>query len=112
MTIELLEALAADLLEDQHLVSLCIIIEDGGLDHSTLYIRSTDLDGLPVGDEQHLAELHISTLGIGEPLHKDFVASFHFKLLACNVYDCVHKVKLIKSFGRKRLPRGSSLSMA
>ena len=64
MTIELLEALAADLLEDQHLVSLCVIIENGGLDHGSLHIRSTDLHGLAVSDEQHLAELHISTFGI------------------------------------------------
>ena len=90
MDIELLEALAADLLEYKHLVGLCIVIENGSLDNGSLYIRSSDLHGLSVSDEEHLVELYISTLGIGEPLHKDFVASLNFKLLACNVYDCVH----------------------
>ena len=91
MTVELLEALAADLLEDQHLVGLGVILEDGGLDHGALHVRSTHLDLRAVSDEKDLGELHISTFGIGEPLHKDLVASFNLKLLACNVYDCVHK---------------------
>ena len=76
----------------------------GGLDHGALHIGSSDLHGGIICDEKDLAELYISTLGIGEPLHKDLVASLYFKLLACNVYDCVHRVKLVKSFGRKRLP--------
>ena len=91
MAVALLEALAADLLEDKHLVSLDIIFEDGGLDHGALHVRSTHLHLRAFSDEKDLGELHISTFGIGEPLHKDLVASFHFKLLACNVYDCVHK---------------------
>ena len=90
MSVELLEALAADLLEDDHLVSLDFVVEDGGLDHGTLNIGSAHLHSRVVRDEEDLLELHISTLGIGEPLHKDFVASLNFKLLACNVYDCVH----------------------
>lgn len=93
MTIEGLEALAADLLENKHLVSLCIVIQNGSLDYGSLYIRSSDLDGLSVGDEEDLAELNISTFGVGEPLHKDFVASLYFKLLACDVYNCVHLYK-------------------
>ena len=109
MTIELLEALAADLLEDQHLVCLDIIFEDGGLHHGTLYIGSAHLDSRVIRDQEDFLELHISTLGIGEPLHKDLVASLYLKLLACNVYDCVHRVKLVKSFGRKRLPFQAAL---
>ena len=95
MTIEGLEALAADLLEDEDLVGLGIVIQNSGLDHRTIYVRSTDLDGLSVSDEEYLVELYISTLGIGKPLHKDFVASLYFKLLACNVYDCVHQTILL-----------------
>ena len=91
MAIELLEALAADLLEHEDLVGLRIVIQNGSLHNGSLNIRSSDLDGLTVSDEKHFAELYISTLGIGEPLHKDFVASLYFKLLACNVYDCVHQ---------------------
>ena len=95
MTVELLEALATDLLEYKDLVCLCLIIEDGGLYDCALNIGSTYRDGLSVCYEEDLGELYISTLGIGKPLHKDFVASLYFKLLACNVYDCVHQTILL-----------------
>ena len=95
MAVELLEALATDLLEHEDLVGLSVVIQDGGLDHCALNIGSSDLNGVSVSDEENLAELYISTLGIGEPLHKDFVASLYFKLLACNVYDCVHQTILL-----------------
>lgn len=94
MAVELLEALATDLLEYKNLVSLCVVIEDGGLDHCTLYIRSSDLHIAFTCDEKHLLELHISIFGVGKPRHKDLISSLHFELLACNVYDCVH-LKLV-----------------
>ena len=94
MAIELLEALATDLLENENLVRLCIVIEYGSLHNGTFNIRSSDLHCFAVCDEEHFAELYFSTFGIGEPLHKDFVASFYFKLLACNVNDCVHQTNL------------------
>ncbi len=94
MTVELLEALAADLLEYENLVSLCIVIENGSLDYCALHVRSSDLHVTLVGYEKHLLELHVSTFGIGKPLHKDFISSLNFELLACNVYDCVH-LKLV-----------------
>ena len=90
MAVELLEALAADLLEYKNLVSLDIVIENGSLHDCALYVGSSNLDIGTLGYEKHLAELHISTFGVGKPLHKDFVASLNFKLLACNFYDCVH----------------------
>ena len=93
MAVELLEALAADLLEYKNLVSLCVVIENGGLDHCALYIRSSDLHVTLSGDKKNLLELHISTFGISEPLHKDFITSLYFKLLACNFNDCVHYIK-------------------
>ena len=96
MTVELLEALATDLLENEDLVGLCIVIEYGSLNNGTFYIRSSDLDSFSVCDEEHFAELYFSTFGIGKPLHKDLIASFHFKLLACNVYDCVHQTNSLK----------------
>ncbi len=91
MTVELLETLTTDLLENEDLVGLGFVVQDSGLDNCALDIGSSDLDGLTVCDEEDLGELYISTFGIGEPLHKDFVASLYFKLLACNVYDCVHQ---------------------
>ena len=95
MAVELLEALAADLLEHDDLVGLRFVIEDCGLHDGTFHIGSSHLHGISVGDEENLGEIYISTLGIGEPLHKDFVASLYFKLLACNVYDCVHQTILL-----------------
>ena len=57
MAIELLESLTTDLLEHEHLVSLCLVIENGGLNDCALYIRITELD-LPFGvNEQYLVEL-------------------------------------------------------
>ena len=108
MAIELLEALAADLLENEDLVCLCIVIEYGGLNYGTFYIRSSDLHGFTVCYEKHFAELYISTLGIGEPLHKDFVASLYFKLLACNFYDCVHQTIFFNVWAWSVCPQGSS----
>ena len=103
MSVALLEALAADLLEDEDFVSLGIVIQNSGLDHRTIYVRSSNLDAGVGRDEQHLVELYSSTIRSREAVDEDFIASFNFELLACNVYDCVHKNKLVKSFGRKRL---------
>ena len=91
VAVALLEALATDLLEYENLVSLYIIIEDGGLNHCTFYVRSANLDVFAVFDKKHLVELHVSTIRSREAVYEDFIASFNFKLLACNVNDCVHK---------------------
>ena len=57
MAIELLEALATDFLEDEHFVSLGLIIENRSLHDSALHIRITELD-LPFGvNQQNLVEL-------------------------------------------------------
>ena len=96
MAVEGLEALAADLLEDDDLVSLHGIIEHCSLDYRSLNIRSSDLHLRIVCNEKHLGELHISTLGIGKPMHKDFISSFNLELLACNFNYCVHLKLLFK----------------
>lgn len=94
MSVELLEALATDFLEYKNLVSFHIILEYRSFHYCTIYIRSTNLYICVISDEKYFLELHISTFGISEPLHKDFVSSFNLELLACNVYDCVH-LKLV-----------------
>ena len=91
MSVALLEALAADLLEYKHFVCPCSVIENGCLNNGTLYIRSPDLHGSLVLNEKDLVELNISTFGLRKSLDKDFISSFNFELLACNIYDCVHK---------------------
>ena len=89
MTVALLEALAADLLEYEDLVSPYIISENGSLYACALNIRSTYLDLSVVLYEEHLGELHSSTFCIRKTVAEDFVASFYFELLAGNFYDCV-----------------------
>ena len=94
MSVAFVEAFATDFLEYQNFVSSDIICENSSLYDCALYIRSSDLHVTLAGDKKNLLELHISTFGISEPLHKDFVSSFNLELLACNVYDCVH-LKLV-----------------
>jgi len=91
MSVALLEALAADLLEYEDLVSLCIVINNCSLGHSTINIRSTDLDTCLRINEEYLVELYSSTILSREAVDEDFIASFNLELLACNFYDCVHK---------------------
>ena len=90
MSVELLEALATDFLEYKNLVSFHIILEYCSFHYCTIYIRSTNLYICVNSDEKYFLDLHISTLGNCEPLHKDFITSLYFKLLACNFNDCVH----------------------
>ena len=98
MTVALLEALAADLLEYEDLVSPYIISEYGSLNASALNIRSTYLNITLILYEEDLGELHCSTFCIRKTVAEDFVASFNLELLAGNFYDCVHYKKLISSF--------------
>jgi hypothetical protein len=90
MSVALLEALAADLLEDKDLVGLGIVIQNSGLDHRTFYVRSTDLDTRVTSDEEYLVELYISTIRSREAVYEDLIASLYLELLACNFNDCVH----------------------
>ncbi len=105
VAIERLESLATDFLEHEHLLGLGIIVYDGGGNLGALHIRSTDLYLALVVYEEHFVELYgFSVLGL-EAVHEDIHASFYFKLLTCNVYDCVHFNKnLLKVLDRKRLP--------
>ena len=98
VTVALLEALAADLLEYEDLVSPYIISENGSLYACALNIRSTYLDLSVVLYEEHLGELHSSTFCIRKTVAEDFVASFYFELLAGNFYDCVHYKKTYFKF--------------
>ena len=90
MSVEFLETLAANLLEYDDLVGLCVIIKYGSLYEGALDVRSSNLNLSLFVDEENFVKLHSFTFGLRKSLHKDFVASLNFKLLACNVYDCVH----------------------
>ena len=108
MTIALLEALAADLLEYKHLVCPCLVVNDCCLDNCAFYIGSSDLYVSLVVNEKNLVELNVSTFGLRKSLDKDFISSFYLELLACNVYDCVHKKTLLK-FGPQASATGTAL---
>ena len=90
MAIELLESLATDFLEYEHLVTFHHFLEDSGFDDGAVNVRRADLHGALVVNEEYLVELYGSILGSTEALHEDFLSSFYFKLLACNFNDCVH----------------------
>lgn len=90
MSVEFLETLTADLLEYKHLVGLDIILEHSSLYNCTINIGSSNLDVGIICHEKDFGELHISTFGIGKPMHKDLISSFYLELLACNFNYCVH----------------------
>ena len=103
VAVQFLEALAADLLENENLVSPCIVIEHCCLHNCTFEIRSSYPYVIVAADEKDLSELHGFTFGLRKPLNKEFITSLNFKLLACDVYNCVHLYKTLLSFNRKRL---------
>ena len=104
MAIERLVSFATDFLEYEYLLGLGVVIDDGSLDTGTLYIGGSDLDRTIFVDEQDLVESNSLSVLRLETIHEDLHASLNLKLLACNVYDCVHKTKLVISLNRKRLP--------
>lgn len=90
MSVEFLETLAADLLENDDLICFCVIFQDGSLYYCALNVRSADLHCAFSVNEKYFCKLHCFTFGLRKSLHKDLISSLYFKLLASNVYDCVH----------------------
>ena len=94
MAVELLESFATDFLEYQYFLCLGIIIEHGSLDYCAFYVRGSDLHFALIVEEKHLFELdRLIVLG-RKTVDENLCASLYFELLACNVNDCVHSVKL------------------
>ena len=93
MAIERLETLATDFLEYEHFLGFGVIVHDGSGNLCALHIRSADNHFALIVHEEDLVELYgFSVLGL-EAVYEDIHASLYFKLLACNVYDCVHCTK-------------------
>jgi hypothetical protein len=87
-----------DLLEDKHLVSRSLIIEDGGLHNGAFHIRITELN-LPFGvNQQDFVELNGLIFRRGKAVAEDLFSSLDFELLACNVNNCVHKKQNLFKF--------------
>ena len=57
VAVQRLESLTTDLLENKHFLRLGVVIDDGSLDDRAFHIRSSDLDGAGLVDEEHLVEL-------------------------------------------------------
>ena len=112
VAIERLVSFATDFLENEHFLGLGVVIDDGSLYHCALNIGGSDLDRTIFVDEQNLVERNSLSVLRLQAVHEDLHASFYFKLLTCNVYDCVHKTKLIKVWNRKRLPSGQLFAIA
>ena len=98
MTVQGLETLAANLFENKNFLSLGLVIKDSRLDASTIDIRGPDFDRLAILDEKDSVEHYFCTFARLETVYKDLHSGLNFELLACNVNDCVHFIKLIKSF--------------
>lgn len=96
VTVQLLITFTTDFLEYKHFLGLGIIIDDGSLDNRSLNIRRADLYGTLVIDEKNLAELYCSTLVSLQAVDKDILSGLNFKLLACNIYNCVHNKTFVK----------------
>ena len=96
MAVELLESFATDFLEYQYFLCLGIIIEHGSLDYCAFYVRGSDLHFALIVEEKHLVELdRLIVLG-RKTVDENLCTSLYLELLACNVNDCVHSVKLSK----------------
>ena len=91
MTVQFLEALAADLLENEHLVCLYIVCEHGCLDNSAFNIGSTDFDFALNVYEEHLVKLYFCVFSLGKAGYENLVSGLNLELATCNVYNCVHK---------------------
>ena len=91
MTIQLTIALAALLVEHEHLVTLYQGSNYLGYNLGTLNLGGTYGDGTVVVYQQHSLELNslasLSTLNV---VHEEFLAGFRTELLTVNLYDCVH----------------------
>ena len=98
MAVQSLETLAADLLEDKHLVCLYIVCENSGLNHSTLDVRSTDFDLSFCIDEKNLVKFYFRILGLRKAGDENLVSGLNLELATCNVNNCVHKTKNFLKF--------------
>lgn len=95
VSVLLLVALAATLLEDDDLVALEEGDEDFGLNLGTGDGGSTDGYLTVVVEEENFVEfdaiaLFVSLVVVGEVMDEDFAVLLDFELLTSNFYDCVH----------------------
>ena len=90
MSVQFLVSFTTFLLENQNFLSSASVIKDSSLHNSTLYIRGSDFD-CPVSIyKKHFVKLDSSTFLSRKTVDKDLHSSLNFKLMACNIHNCVH----------------------
>ena len=107
MTVQRLEALATDLLENENLVCLYIVCDHGCLDNCAFNVGSTDFDLALSVYEEHFVKLYFSLLGLRKAGYENLVSGLNLELAACNVYNCVHKTKNFLKFWLQAVAPGS-----
>ena len=108
VAVQFLEALAADLLENEHLVCLYIVCEHGCLNNSAFNIGSTDFDLALDIDEEHFVKLYFCIFSLRKTGNENLVSGLYLELATCNVYNCVHKKNFFKVLAASGCSRNSS----
>ena len=91
MTVQFLITLTTFLLEYKNLLALASVVEYSCCNLCALYVRCANLYCSVLIDKEYLVELDSSTLLSRKAVYEDLHTSLYLELLACNVYDCVHK---------------------
>ena len=84
-------AFAADLVENDNLVSLAML-HNGSLDRCAIDVRSANLDGTLVVDQKYFVKIYGSIHLCSEAVYINLASLLDLELLSCNINDCVHKL--------------------
>ncbi len=96
MSVSYTIALAALLLEYDHLLTTEVLYDCTTYGNSTTNGGSTDLYIASVIYQEDFVKHKCSVHVTFKPMREDFEALFYFKLLPCDLYDCVHDSNLVK----------------
>lgn len=96
VTVFLLITFAAFLFENDNLFTF-EVFQHGCFNHTAGYVGSTYFYFTFVVDQQNFFKIERSSYFSIQTVNKDFSPFFNFKLLSCNIYNCVHN-KCFKKF--------------
>ena len=102
IAIELAIALAALLVENEHLLTLNERRYYFAYYLGAFYSRSTYLYVAVVVNQQHVVKFNsLAVFGAADVVYIELLALFCFELLTVNLYDCVHFIICINGFFRE-----------
>ena len=102
IAIELAIALAALLVENEHLLTLNERRYYFAYYLGAFYSRSTYLYVAVVVNQQHVVKFNsLAVFGAADVVYIELLALFCFELLTVNLYDCVHLKNNINGFFRE-----------